>query len=458
MSPFKLVLISAFAIVFLFPYGIYAADNTSKFVAETIDLSFKVNPNQIHTINLEQKAGKINSQSSFVVTHFPKDGEIKTKDAGRGIFDYLNKLDNTTDNVVITETAGNATRIFNIKYEVGLTPLVTNHYYRIGLGVLSAIVIGIIVTASTFFILRKSKSRFSDIIRTPDMDPSLSLFQFLMWTWVVIFSFVLIYSIKILAGDYNLAGSIIPQNLLILMGISTAVPIVSTGISRAYYERDPTLENSVKDAFKEVDTKELEKKRKENPVGQMLKENQKPTLGRYQMFAWTFIGIFIYLFSLSTLVASSDQPQEISKMSVPDVDITIVVLMGLSSTAFLGLKTVSNFMSIREVFPEAVKAGGEISIFGKNFGEESDTVWIGNKAVKASDHPSNITMWTDERIDVKVPTSVQGKEFEVRVVKKGSSVKYSKPIKIESSNNAANSATNKDSQDAESAPRNEHTL
>jgi hypothetical protein len=78
---------------------------------------------------LEEKAGKISSQLTFIVIYFPKDGDIKTKDAGRGIFDYLNKLDNTTDNVVITETAGNATRIFNIKYEVGLTPLVTNHNY-----------------------------------------------------------------------------------------------------------------------------------------------------------------------------------------------------------------------------------------------------------------------------------------------------------------------------------------
>ena len=44
--------------------------------------------------------------------------------------------------------------------------------------------------------------------------------------------------------------------------------------------------------------------------------------------------------------------------------------MGLSSSAFLGLKTVSNFMTIREVLPETVKPGDDLQIFGRNFGDK----------------------------------------------------------------------------------------
>ncbi len=260
------------------------------------------------------------------------------------------------------------------------------------------------------------------------MDPSLSLFQFLVWTFVVIFSFILIYSIKILAGDYNLAGSTIPYNLLVLLGISTAVPIVSTTISKAYYERDSTTENIVADAYETKNIDELNELRNENSIGKMLKENNKPTLGRYQMFVWTFIGIFIYLFSLSALVASNDQPQEIKKMSVPDVDITIVVLMGLASTAFLGLKAVSSYMTIKEVYPLQVESGKNLSIFGTNFGEESDTVWIGSTRINSSVQPNDL-IWSDDRIDLKVPENIQG-EFRIRVVKKGSSVEYKDKINI----------------------------
>jgi len=410
---------------------VYAADN--------VDLTYHVNPNQPLAINIKERIGKLNDESNFTVTLVPKDGILTSKNATMGIFVYSNRLDNSTDNAVITETAGNQIRRFNIKFEMGLSPLVTDHNQRIGLGILSAIIIGGIVTLAVISILHKSRSQFFDIIRGPNMDPSLSLFQFLVWTFVVIFSFVLIYSIKILAGDYNLAGSHIPLNLLVLMGISTAVPIASTYISKEYSERDLTAQNAVSDAFEGKNSVDLQKLRKENPVGNMLKENYKPTIARYQMFVWTFIGIFIYLFSLSTLVAANDQPLEIMKISVPDVDITIVALMGLSSTAFLGLKAVTNYMNIREILPAEILpdgsleliSGEDLSIFGKNFGEDSDTVWIGNKKLNNSEKPDSISSWSDERIDLKVPPMDEGK-YDLTVVKKGSSIKYSTKISIRS--------------------------
>ena len=416
----KALLVSVSVIEILSFSQVYAADN--------INLSYTVNPNQILAININEKVGKLSRDSSFAVTEYPEIGNINVKNTTLGIFEYSNKLDNTTDKVVITETDGNHIRKFNVNFEIGLTPLVANHNHRIGLGMLTATVIGTIVTLVVIHILHKSKSRFFDIIRGPNMDPSLSLFQFLVWTFVVIFSFILVYSIKILAGDYNLAGSTIPYNLLVLMGISTAVPILSTAISKAYYERDPTLENVVASAFESKNNEELKKLRKENSIGKMLKENNKPTLARYQMFAWTFIGIFIYLFSLSSLVASNDQPQEIKKISVPDVDITIVVLMGLASTAFLGLKAVSSHMTIREVYPLRVEAGNSLSIFGTNFGEESDTIWIGTTRINSTNQPNDL-IWSDDRIDLKIPLEIQG-YFPIRVVKKGSSVEYKDKIVI----------------------------
>lgn len=432
-----MLLISALAVVSLCFSVVYAADN--------VDLTYHVNPNQPLAINMKERIGKLNDESIFTVTQFPKDGIITTKNSTIGIFVYSNRLDNSTDNAVITETAGNQIRKFNIKFEMGLSPLVTDHNQRIGWGVLSAIIIGGIVTLVVISILHKSKSQFFDIIRGPNMDPSLALFQFLVWTFVVIFSFVLIYSIKILAGDYNLAGSHVPLNLLVLMGISTAVPIASTYISREYYERDLTAQNFVANAFEGKNSAELQGLRKENPVGKMLKENNKPTIARYQMFVWTFIGIFIYLFSLSTLVAANDQPQEIMKISVPDVDVTIVALMGLSSTAFLGLKAVSNYMNIREILPDGslqdLRPGEDLSIFGKNFGEESDTVWIGNKKLNNSEKPGSISSWSDERIDLKVPPIDEG-EYDLTVVKKGSSVKYSAKIRIKSPTSATMNTTN----------------
>ena len=302
---FKTLLITVLVFVFVYPTAIYAADNSTKYISETKSLYFYVIPNQDTEINLEEKVGKINSSSYFDVIDLPKNGDIKWKDHIHGIFIYSNNFENTTENIVITETAGDQVKKFNITLETGIKPLVTPHDKRIMFGALFAIIIGIIITFVMRYILHKTSGKFSDIIRGRDMDPSLSLFQFLVWTWVVIFSFVFIYSIKILAGDYNLAGSSIPYNLLVLMGISTVVPIASTVISKAYYDRDLTEEQKVADYWATKNDEELNEERKKNPIGNMLKENKKPTLGRYQFFAWTFIGIFLYLFSLSTYISSN---------------------------------------------------------------------------------------------------------------------------------------------------------
>jgi hypothetical protein len=82
-----------------------------------------------------------------------------------------------------------------------------------------------------------------------------------------------------------------------------------------------------------------------------------------------------------------------------------------------------------------------LSIFGKNFGEESDTVWIGNKKLNNSEKPDSISSWSDERIDLKVPPMDEGK-YHLTVVKKGSSVKYSATISIKSPTSATMNTTN----------------
>ena len=99
----------------------------------------------------------------------------------------------------------------------------------------------------------------------------------------------------------------------------------------------------------------------------MLEENEKPSLTRFQMFGWTWIGILIYigiLFStVSTTLMDTQvvkimcqelQPNELgvccinivinhckSLQFLPDIDPTLVILMGLSQGGYLGGKIVT---------------------------------------------------------------------------------------------------------------------
>ena len=168
------------------------------------------------------------------------------------------------------------------------------------------------------------KGGFWDIIREGDYYPSLARFQFLLWTFVIAFtllsSFIILIENNLIDRELDL-----PINTLILMGISTGVPIVSNIISAQNYTK--TLPG-------------IPKKKDVPKFSTMLLEHDKPTLGRYQMLLWTFLSISIYLFQFSHTM---DQELVISTelTIIPDVKDSLVILMGLSQAGYLGFKSVA---------------------------------------------------------------------------------------------------------------------
>jgi hypothetical protein len=157
------------------------------------------------------------------------------------------------------------------------------------------------------------------------------------------------------------------------------------------------------------------------PFGEMLRLNEKPTLSRFQMFAWTWIGIGIYLSVLFSTVGETST--SVWNLSVPDIDPTLVVLMGLSQVAFLGLKTTgSTAIQISKFFPLHAKPNQIISIFGKNFGEERQIVWIGTDIQIISTDQEHMIFWSGDRIDIKIPANIPPGEYPIMVVKGGSSM------------------------------------
>jgi hypothetical protein len=263
------------------------------------------------------------------------------------------------------------------------------------------------------------KEGFWDIIRGDDWYPSLAIFQFLIWTFIITFAFLSIYLLRIFGGVLEPPPTI-PTNILALMGISVAVPIVSGGVSRIKYttstSKDPPAE------LPQLST--------------MLEENKKPALTRFQMFGWTWIGIIIYigiLFStVSTLMDIGDaklcerlQPSEMKfnqlhcdkplrSLTLPDIDPTLVILMGLSQGGYLGGKIVTTpTMKIERVVVGKKDNTFILSIFGNNFGPNKDTVWLDDTQIR----DNNILSWNDSRIDASVGaiSFVEGSKYKIRV-------------------------------------------
>jgi hypothetical protein len=183
------------------------------------------------------------------------------------------------------------------------------------------------------------------------------------------------------------------------MGISVAVPIVSSGVSRIKYF------SSTVTAVKEPPTPLP-------PLSTMLEENNKPALTRFQMFGWTWIGIMIYIGILFSTVGTIS----LTQLTLPDIDPTLVVLMGLSQGAYLGGKIITTpTMKIDKVVLAKKDANEYIlSIFGNNFGLNKDTVWFDNTQIRGD----KLLVWDDSRIDASfTKTLEEGNNYKVRVAK-----------------------------------------
>jgi hypothetical protein len=272
-----------------------------------------------------------------------------------------------------------------------------------------AIIFTIFAVVNKF--LRDSKMEFGDILRDGRGFPSLARFQFLLWTFVTSFSVTSVFFIRMFMGTPQLPNDI-PQNLLILTGISIAVPFVSNPLSTAKYgARKPTATT-----LQPTDRRRL---------ATMLMENEKITVSRFQMFLWTWISIIIYLayfFSQTTFLLV-----DANKLIVPDIPQIFVYLMGLSQAGYIGNKaTLPESLTVTQIIPPRGRAGQNIKILGTNFGSQKDGVLFedGAKDITGNQifvQQQNIVTWQDDRIEITVSAQglTPGNDYYIRVQKGG---------------------------------------
>jgi hypothetical protein len=245
---------------------------------------------------------------------------------------------------------------------------------------------------------------FTNIIRDESLYPSLAIFQFFVWTLVISFAFFGIYLIRFIGGVPILSGTFIPNNLLILMGISAAVPVANAAASQIKY--------GAKKAPKVLP-----------PFSSMLMEGGKPTLARFQTFAWTWITIAIYMIFLFSQTFS--RLDIVEQLSVPDINPVFLALMAISQGAYVTNKiSTGDVLSITEVIPATGKKGEPITILGTNFGTDQKDAAVFFEPIN---HDSkNITVdkiesWSDKKIIITVPEKIEPKTYNIRVEKGGSS-------------------------------------
>ena len=258
------------------------------------------------------------------------------------------------------------------------------------------------------------KGGFWDLIREGDYFPSLARFQFILWTFTV--SFTLLSMYLLMMWNNTLCWSAVPQNILALMGISAGVPIVSMVISREKYTKSIAGSLPCKENVPALST--------------MLLEHSKPTIGRYQMFLWTFISIIIYLGLFLQQINGISNMEGLTQLKLPDIDPSLLFLMGLSQAGYLGAKAVARPvapLTIVGKYPEQNQKNVKRSIdIVVSFSESLDSTTVNNVSFGVKKHTDGINvpgnssvLAQDDKMAVFNPTAEldANTEYDVYILK-----------------------------------------
>jgi hypothetical protein len=152
----------------------------------------------------------------------------------------------------------------------------------------------------------KYKDKTADEIPRPF---SLSRVQFGLWTVVISCSYIYLVFCH---GCFSLIE--LNKTALILMGITTATAVAAgtidaSQVSSVRHQDEPSVRFLI----------------------DILSDENGISIHRFQNVVWTIIAISLYLCCLSS-----------SSCKLPDLDSTLIVLTGISSTAYVGLKINEN--------------------------------------------------------------------------------------------------------------------
>jgi hypothetical protein len=412
-------------------YPEYDIIMTVKSIPKPTPLRYTTTNNTIKVIDLKQDIKNNIQNVDYYISSYPKNGTVEKTDEGK--WSYLSFPNFVgTDNFTLTSNRNiPIDPVYDIKmkveYRKAFTPIWPFSDLSQNQRLLAALIVAFVVVLAIVLVVWritwKSKyerenlkytPKFSDFIRTPDWDPSLSIFQFLLWTTVVIFTYLALYLFRIFNGVSEPPQGGIPTNLLLLMGLSIGTPIASSYITSTKRGPGELIDVPPKDPRPRLSL--------------MLYEFDKLTLSRFQMFAWTWVSILIYLYAF--IPAVTDHYSDPQNATVPNIDLMLVALMGLSQAAFLAGKAANPKLRISSIYPEVGRIGERISIFGSNFGNNKDIVWFNNRPIK-TEGLDDVIWLNGERIDLTIPEDIPPGDFSIRVSNGGFlSEPFKPPYKI----------------------------
>jgi hypothetical protein len=251
-----------------------------------------------------------------------------------------------------------------------------------GLAYLFGVGVVVVAVGVTFVV---TSGRPWTLIDGADGRPSTSKFQWTVWTAVVLFSYSAIYFARARNGFWDALPDV-PPNILIVMGFSTTTMIVAKGITTQYVASGRVVKPAGSQG------------------GLLSDDTGQSDLSKVQLIMWTLLAIGIYLAVVIKQVSSvaAGSSAQGSNMGLPDIDASLMVLMGLAQGGYLGKKLVSASQPApTSVSPPRADAGQAITVTGSGFGALQ-----GTSLLTLDDNPVGVSSWSDSKIVFTLPSQL----------------------------------------------------
>lgn len=238
-----------------------------------------------------------------------------------------------------------------------------NVWFSFGLGAIGLLGIAASLIPNNLKSLIFSEPNFGKI--------SHSKLQVLIWTVTIVFTYVVVFGVRWFDPSISkLSLPLIPLNLFLLMGFSAATATGAKGI--ALRRESVNRVSSESDIYK------------------------------FQMIGWTIIAAAIYVFTIMNYINNGEYKE--ATATLPDVDGTLLLLMGASQGAYLSLKGVSqaDLPSITNVTALVTlpTTTNNVIIEGKKLGSDPGTIKIKFNDVEFPMRAASITAssWNENEV------------------------------------------------------------
>jgi hypothetical protein len=245
------------------------------------------------------------------------------------------------------------------------------------------------------------------LVTGADGRASTSKLQWLAWTVVVIFSYVAIYVARAREHQYQALDEV-PRNVLIALGLSAVTMSAAKAITVSYISSNKVQKTSTDAANAPTDSGQSAGS---SASGAVNDDSGFPDLSKIQMLAWTVIAAGAYLITVGAQIGDIhrrvwEHKPNTGVPGLPDIDASLMVLMGLAQGAYLGKKLVTtDTPRLVGLSPTQGKPGTLVTLTGQALGAQQFGSQITIDGVPVS--PDGI-QWKDDSIVFAIPSTQAG--------------------------------------------------